>query len=54
MKYVGETDRTMRERVQEQGTFFNQKKFNKQTEGHFNSTGHPSSNMTITILENVK
>ena len=54
MKYIGETDRTMRERFQEHKTYVNQKKLNKPTGEHFNSPGHTISNMTIIILEKVK
>ena len=54
MKYVGETDRTMRERFQEHKTYVNQKKSNKQTGEHFNTPKHTLSNMTIATLEKVK
>ena len=54
MKYVGKTDRTMRERFQKHKTYVNQKKLNKTTGEHFNKPGHTLSNMTITILEKVK
>ena len=54
MKYVGETDRTMRERFQEHKTYVNQKKSNKQTGEHFNTPKHTLGNMTITILDKVK
>ena len=54
MKYVGETERTMRERFQEHRTYVNQKIFNKPTGEHFNLRGHTMCNMTITILEKVK
>ena len=54
MQYIGETERTLRERFQEHKTYVNQKKYNKATGKHFNKAGHSVSNMRVTILEKVK
>ena len=51
MKYVGETDRTMREKDLKST---DQKKLNTPTGEHFNLKGHTISNLTFTIQEKVK
>ena len=54
MKYVLGSDRKMRERFQEHRTYVKQKKLKTPTRERFNLKGHTISNMTITILKEVK
>ena len=53
-RYIGETDRTLRERIYEHKSYINNKMKNKATGYHFNLPGHSIDNLTITILEQVK
>ena len=54
MKYIGETERTLAERLEEHRGYINQNKLNKSTGNHLNSRGHSISNLNISILEKVK
>ena len=50
MQYVGETERSLRERFEEHKTYVNENKYQKTTE----RPGHTVSNMTISRLDNVE
>ena len=54
MQYIGETERSLKDRFEEHKTYVNQKKYNKTTGKQVNLPGHSVSNMTVTILEKVK
>ena len=53
-KYIGETERSMKERMGEHKTYIRKKHLNHPTGEHFNRPGHSIDNITITILEKVK
>ena len=54
IKYIGETERTLRERVGEHKTYIRQKHLNQLTGEHFNQPGHSIDNFSVTIIEKVK
>ena len=53
-RYIGESDRKIRNRLSEHIGYIRTKKLNMATGAHFNSPGHSTSNLTLTIIENVK
>ena len=53
-KYVGETERSLLERLKEHKGYIVNKHMNRPTGKHFNRVGHNLSNMKITILEKMK
>ena len=52
-QYIGETERTLKERFAEHRGYVKNKILSKATGKHFNEVGHRESDMTITILEKV-
>ena len=53
IQYVGETDRSMKERFCEHKCYVTSQQLDKATGAHFNQKGHSVSDMRITILEKV-
>jgi hypothetical protein len=53
-KYIGESERTLHERISEHVGYVRTKKTNLTTGQHFNKPGHSLGNMTVTILKKVK
>jgi hypothetical protein len=53
-RYIGETDRELKDRISEHIGYVNTNKLDKVTGNHFNQPGHSKSNMKITIIEKVK
>ena len=52
-QYIGETERSLRERFSEHKGYVTNKNLTKATGSHFNERGHSVSDMEITILEKV-
>ena len=52
-KYIGETERKLRDKICEHIGFINTKKTDKATGHHFNMPGHTLSDMKVTVLENI-
>ena len=52
-QYIGETDRTVKERFLEHKGYVTSKMMNKSTGEHFNQQGHRVSDMTVTVLEKI-
>ena len=52
-QYIGETERTMKERFLEHKNYVNSNNQSKSTGAHFNEKGHAVSDMEITIIEKV-
>ena len=50
-QYIGESERTLRERFAEHKGYVSTRNFSKTTGMHFNEKGHSVSDMTITIVE---
>ena len=53
-KYVGESERKLRNRLCEHIGYINSKNMKTPTGKHFNQPGHSVSNLRITILEKIK
>ena len=53
-RYIGETDRKLKERITEHKGYINNKILSQPTGQHFNLPGHSISNMKIAIIEKVK
>ena len=53
-KYIGESERSLRDRISEHIGYVKTKKLDKTTGAHFNLPGHSLANLTATILEKVK
>ena len=53
-RYIGETDRQIKERISEHKGYIKNKILTKPTGEHFNKPGHTIANMKIVILEKVK
>ena len=53
-KYIGETERELRERISEHRGYIYNKILSQATGAHFNLPGHSLSDMMVTILEKVK
>jgi hypothetical protein len=53
-KYVGETERRLKDRMREHRGYVENMKLNTATGYHFNTKGHSSDNMKVTILEKLK
>ena len=53
-KYIGETERELRERISEHRGYIHNKVKSQATGAHFNLPGHSLSDMKVTILEKVK
>ena len=54
MRYIGETERQLRERLNDHKKYIKSIIPTQSTGEHFNSSGHSLHNITITILEKVK
>ena len=54
LKYIGESERSMKDRLGEHKGYINNNKWKQPTGYHFNMPGHTIANLTITILEKVK
>ena len=52
-QYIGETERTVKERFLEHKGYVTTRTMSKATGRHFNERGHSVSDMTLTILEKV-
>ena len=52
-KYIGETERKLKDRICEHIGYINTKKTDKATGNHFNLPGHTISDMKVTVLENI-
>ena len=52
--YIGETERTLKDRLSEHIGYIKTKKLEKSTGNHFNQPGHSVANMTALVLEKVK
>ena len=53
-RYIGETERLFKERINEHIGYVRSKNENISTGKHFNEPGHKISDMTFTVLEGVK
>jgi hypothetical protein len=54
MRYIGETERSMKDRLMEHLGYIRRKEINQPIGKHFNLPGHSQDNVGITILERVK
>ena len=52
-RYIGESERTLKERHSEHIGYINTKKLTEPAGEHFNLAGYSKSNMKVIILENV-
>ena len=52
-QYIGETERTVRERFLEHKGYVTSKLLSKATGAHFNQQGHSFSDMKVTVLEKI-
>ena len=52
-QYIGESERSLKERFSEHRGYVNNKYLTKATGYHFNQAGHNISDMTVTIIEKV-
>ena len=52
-QYIGETERTVKERFLEHKGYVTSKVTNKATGEHFNQKGHSFSDMTVTVIEKI-
>ena len=53
-KYIGETERSLKDRISEHKTYINQKHINQPIGDHFNKPGHSIDNFTVSVIEKVK
>ena len=53
-KYIGESERSLRDRVSEHVGYIKTNKIETSTGAHFNLPGHSVANLTATIIEKVK
>ena len=53
-RYIGESKRPLRHRLAEHRGYIVNRHIDKATGAHFTSPGHSVSNLTVTILEEVK
>jgi hypothetical protein len=53
-RYIGETERTLHDRICEHVGYIRTLKYEKATGYHFNLPGHSLANMKVSILEKVK
>jgi len=54
LKYIGETERSLKDRISEHKTYINQKHINQPIGDHFNKPGHSIDNFTVSVIEKVK
>ena len=53
MQYIGETDRTLKDRYLEHRGYIRREELEKSTGAHFNLPGHDISDMSISVLERI-
>ena len=53
-KYIGESERTLKDRISEHVGYIRTKKTHLATGEHFNKPGHSLGNMTVRVLDKVK
>ena len=53
IQYIGESERTVKERFSEHLGYVNNANFYQATGAHFNSKGHSVSDMRITVIEKI-
>ena len=53
-RYIGQTDKTLNERILQHLGYIRNNVLSKATGQHFNSPGHTIHNLTVTIIEQVK
>ena len=53
-QYIGESHRSLKYRISEHRGYINNHKYTQATGYHFNMPGHNLSNMSVTIIEQVK
>ena len=53
MQYIGESERTLKERFSEHLGYVHNEHLSKATGAHFNSKGHSVSDMEVTVLEKI-
>ena len=54
IRYIGETKRTLKERISDHRGYVTKEKLEQATGQHFNTPGHDLSKLKVTILEKVK
>ena len=54
LQYIGETERSLKERISEHKGYIRTKKINQPILEHFNLRGHDLEDLKVTILEKVK
>ena len=52
-QYIGETNRSLRDRVSEHKGYIRTKKLNQATGAHFNLPGHSVSDMTVMAIQQI-
>ena len=50
-QYIGETDRSLKDRISEHKGYIRTKKLNQATGAHFNLPGHSVSDMTVMAIQ---
>ena len=53
-RYIGETERSQKDRISEPIGYINSKKYSEPAGEHFNHPGHQKSDMRVLILEKVQ
>ena len=53
MRYIGETERSLSERISEHKTYIRTKKLNQPTGYHFNLPGHSLDQLKVTVIERI-
>ena len=53
-RYIGETGRTLQQRIGDHRGYIVNEHINTATGQHFNTPGHNVSNLTVTVIEKVK
>ena len=53
-QYIGETERTLKDRLGEHKTYIKTNKIHEATGEHFNKPGHSLHNLKVCILEKIK
>ena len=53
-RYIGETERSLKDRISEHIEYINSKKCSEPEGEHFNQPGHQKSDMRVLILEKVE
>ena len=53
-RYIGESERTLKDRISEHIGYVRTNKHGTTTGNHFNEAGHSVANLTATVLEKVR